>query len=65
LQAQRTIDPEQRKKLYLDALRVLRAEAPWIFLYQQEDLYGVAKRIDWKPRPDERLWVADMAIKGP
>ncbi|GEM82786.1 MAG: glutathione ABC transporter substrate-binding protein [Meiothermus sp.] len=63
LQAQRTTDPDQRKKLYLDALRVLRAEAPWIFLHQQEDLYGVAKRVDWKPRPDERLFVADMALK--
>ncbi|HEU4742298.1 MAG TPA: ABC transporter substrate-binding protein [Meiothermus sp.] len=65
LQAQRTIDPEQRKKLYLDALKVLRAEAPWLFLHQQEDLYGVSKRVDWKPRPDERLLVADMAIKSP
>ncbi|MCS7057761.1 MAG: ABC transporter substrate-binding protein [Meiothermus sp.] len=63
LQAQRTTDPEQRKKLYLDALRVLRAEAPWIFLYQQEDLYGVARRVDWKPRPDERLFVSEMAFR--
>ncbi len=63
LQAQRTTDPEQRKKLYLDALRVLRAESPWIFLHQQEDLYGVAKRVDWKPRPDERLFVSEMSLK--
>jgi peptide/nickel transport system substrate-binding protein len=63
LQAQRTLDQDVRKDLYAKTLRVLRADAPWVFLHQQEDIYGVSKRVDWKPRPDERLIAYDMDLK--
>ncbi len=26
-----------------------------IFLFQLQDLYGVARRLDWTPRSDERI----------
>lgn len=63
IKAQRTVDADERKDAYSKALKVLRAEVPWVFLHQQEDIYGVSKRVDWKPRPDERIIVADMAFK--
>ena len=63
VQARTTLDQEVRKDAYAKALKVLRAEVPWVFLHQQEDLYGVSKRVDWKPRGDERIIVADMAFK--
>jgi len=25
-------------------------EIPWVFLWQQHDIYGVAAWIDWNPR---------------
>jgi ABC-type transport system substrate-binding protein len=32
-------------------------------LYQQLDLYGVARRLDWKARGDERIKGYDMALR--
>ena len=30
-------------------------ECGWIVLYDQQDVYGVSKRIHWKARPDELM----------
>lgn len=35
------MDPEKRKGQYREILRLIKDEAPWIFLYQQVDNYGV------------------------
>jgi hypothetical protein len=32
-------------------------------LYQQVDLYGVSKRLQWKARGDEVLQAYEMALK--
>jgi len=62
LEAQQIVDQAKRKELYRKALERVRAGAPWIFLHQQKDIYGVAKRVKWQPRPDELLWAFDMEI---
>jgi hypothetical protein len=36
---------------------------PWIFLYDQEDLYGLSKRIQWQPRADEFVWIYDVKVQ--
>jgi len=38
----------------------LRLAAP---LYQQVDLYGASKRLNWKARSDELIKAYDMSIK--
>lgn len=35
-----------------------------IFLHRQVDVYGVSKRVAWKPRSDERIWLVEAALKG-
>ena len=35
------MDTEKRKSQYSEILRLIKDEAPWIFLYQQRDNYGV------------------------
>ena len=62
LEAQQIVDQEKRKELYKKALERVRQGAPWIFLHQQKDIYGVAKRVKWQPRPDELLWAFDMEL---
>jgi peptide/nickel transport system substrate-binding protein len=42
--------------------RLVRDEAPWVFLWQQHDLYGVAQTIEWTPRADEKVWMYDAKI---
>ena len=64
LAARSSIDPEVRKGHYRKALALIRDEAPMIFLHRQVDIYGVSKRIQWKPRSDERIWLVEAAIKG-
>jgi len=62
LEAQSVVDQAKRQALYKQALERVRAGAPWIFLYEQEDIYGVNKRVKWQPRPDELIWAFDAEI---
>ena len=39
--------------LYYQVETYLHDQAPWIFLYDQQDIYGVLKALNWKPRGDE------------
>ena len=60
--ARSTIDAAQREADYQEALAIIREEAPWIFLHQQQDLYGVSTRVDWEARSDERIWLGDVKV---
>ena len=53
--ARKEMDPAKRAELYGKAQKILKEEAPMIFLYQLKDLYGASSRIDWNPRPDESI----------
>lgn len=59
-QARKELNAEKRKKLYSQLLHLVRDEAPWLFLYQQVDLYGASSRIKWSPRSDEVIWVPEI-----
>jgi peptide/nickel transport system substrate-binding protein len=62
-QARTTTDPEQRRAQYQDLLSRFVDAAPWLFLYDQVDMYGVSKRVQsWKPRPDEWIYLYQAAV---
>jgi peptide/nickel transport system substrate-binding protein len=44
-EARYEMNAEKRKALYRQILTLIKDEAPWIFLYQQVDHYGIRKRI--------------------
>ena len=49
-QAQATVDLRRREALYKSAHRRLHAQAPWIYLYNQIDRWGVSARLKgWRP----------------
>ncbi|MEX2147233.1 MAG: ABC transporter substrate-binding protein [Candidatus Rokuibacteriota bacterium] len=56
------VDPRGRAAAYADLQQVLREEAPWVFLWQQHDLYGVAGHVEWTPRADEKVWMYDAKV---
>ncbi|HXH82013.1 MAG TPA: ABC transporter substrate-binding protein [Candidatus Tectomicrobia bacterium] len=56
------MDPKGRAEAYAELQRLLRDEAPWVFLWQQHDLYGVANHVEWTPRADEKVWMYDAKI---
>jgi peptide/nickel transport system substrate-binding protein len=57
------LDAAKRKALYAKALRIIHDDAPWLFLFQYEDLYATSKRLQWQPRPDEAIYVMEMRLK--
>jgi peptide/nickel transport system substrate-binding protein len=60
---QRTGDPKKRVALLHEAGRVLMQDAPFVPLYTLAEIYGVARNVIWKARPDERIMASEMKIK--
>ncbi|MGH2372520.1 MAG: ABC transporter substrate-binding protein [bacterium] len=55
------VDARKRQSAWHRIQVMLYTEAPWIFLWQQHDLYGVNKRVDWKPHPAEKIFLHDAS----
>ena len=53
--ARAELDTAKRQALYVKAQAIAHEDAPWLFLFQFEDLYAVSKRISWQPRGDESI----------
>lgn len=62
-QAQSTMDEKQRLALYHKINQLWIDDAAAVPLYQQIDLYGASKRLNWKARSDELIKVYDMSTK--
>jgi peptide/nickel transport system substrate-binding protein len=56
------MDPKGRAAAYGELQKLLHDEAPWVFLWQQHDLYGVANHVEWMPRADEKVWMYETKI---
>ncbi|OGK85839.1 MAG: hypothetical protein A2X52_12900 [Candidatus Rokubacteria bacterium GWC2_70_16] len=61
-QAVTIVDPKKRLEAWAELQRLVHGEAPWVFLWQQHDLYGVASWIDWSPRADEKVWMFEAKV---
>lgn len=57
-----TFDPSERKKISFHLQRIVREDAPWIFLWNQYDFYGLSPRVRWNPRPDERIFLPSITL---
>ncbi|HEV8144477.1 MAG TPA: ABC transporter substrate-binding protein, partial [Methylomirabilota bacterium] len=56
------VDSKARAAAYADLQKTVHDEAPWVFLWQQHDLYGVASHVEWTPRADEKVWMYDARV---
>ncbi len=54
-----TVDPDARAAVLKDTQRLAHDLAPWVFLFDLEDVYGVSDRLDWEPWPSEDIWLRD------
>jgi peptide/nickel transport system substrate-binding protein len=61
-QARAEMNVEKRKQLYSQLLRLIKDEAPYIFGYQQMDIYGVNTRLKWTPRGDESIRLTEISF---
>jgi len=62
-QAQTMMDEKQRLAQYHKINKLWVDDQPAVPLYQQIDLYGANKRINWKARSDELIKAYDMTLK--
>ena len=62
-EAQTTMDEKKRLALYHRINKLWIEETPAVPLYQQIDLYGASKRLNWKARSDELIRAYDMALR--
>ena len=56
------VDAKGRAAAYAELQKLIHDEAPWVFLWQQHDLYGVANSVEWSPRADEKVWMYDAKV---
>ncbi len=61
-QARAEMNTEKRKQLYSQLLLLIRDDAPWLFGYQQMDIYGVSNRLKWTPRGDESIRLTEIGF---
>lgn len=58
-----TIDAAARKQTLSKLQQQVKDEAPFLFLYTNEELYGVStKLVGWNPRPDDRILMWDVTL---
>lgn len=57
-----TFDPVKRKQKLAEAMRFISEEAPACFLWRHQLLWGLAKNVDYKPRPDARIFAAAIHV---
>ena len=55
----------EREMLFHQAAELLHEDAPWIFLWSDNWIYGVSKKLDWQPRPDTLIFVFDDVVVNP
>lgn len=56
-EARSTIDQPKRKRIYAEIQRMIREEAPSVFLFTQNDTLGISRKVAYEARPDEWLWL--------
>src|SRR5438093_2359354 len=59
-----TDDRIKRAQQYSDVQKLIKDEAPFIFLFQADAVFGMSNRIDYTPRPDETQWLYPLALRG-
>jgi peptide/nickel transport system substrate-binding protein len=62
-QARSSMDAGARKRTYTQILRLIKEEAPSLFLFYQFDTLGISKKVEYAARGDEWLWLFDAKPK--
>lgn len=61
---QETFDPEERQKVWEELGGYLLEQAPWIFLWDQNLIYGVSSNIKkWEPVPVEHIYYWQIEVR--
>jgi peptide/nickel transport system substrate-binding protein len=61
-QARSTVDANARKRSYTQIQKMIKEEAPSLFLFHQFETLGISKKVQYAARGDEWLWLFDAKI---
>ncbi len=59
---QQEFDPKTRRKYLALAMSAITEEAPACFMWRHQDLWGLAKNLEYEPRPDGRVFGLNMRV---
>lgn len=62
--ARNEADPAKRKALYDEIANTLATDPGWIPLVNVKNIYGLSKKIDWKPRLDQNVLPTEISPKA-
>ena len=60
---QQEFDPKKRRQYLSQAMSILTEDAPACFMWRHKLLWGLNKKVDYKPLPDSRVYAIEMAVK--
>jgi peptide/nickel transport system substrate-binding protein len=61
-EARSTVDQDEREELYRQAVERACEESYFVFLLNNDDIYGLSERMEWTPRVDSKILVKDMSL---
>lgn len=61
-EGRQTTDPEERASTYNDALQIAHDGAYFVWLVNNQDIYGMSENLTWEPRVDAKLIVSEMSL---
>ncbi len=56
------LDEEARATMYQEAVKIAYDEALFVYLVNNEDIYGLAENVEFQPRVDSKLLVSAMSV---
>lgn len=57
-----TTDQDERASIYNEAVDLAYDGAYFVWLVNNEDIYGMSDRLSWQPRVDAKLLLAEMSV---
>ncbi len=57
-----SVRPEERKAAFDQLQTLLKDEAPFLYLFQMDNIYGMTPRVTWTPNPIGLLKMKDAAV---
>jgi len=57
-----SVNPDERKAAFSQLQLLLKDQAPFIYLYQTDNIYGMTPRVTWAPNPVGVLLMKDASV---
>ena len=57
------MDLKERTQIGLELHKFLNQDCPWIYLYQEKEVYAVRKTVSWEAKPDYLMRFRDVVVK--